>query len=68
MKTTGIVLVVLGFLDLIFSLYMMNEMPEVPSGGFTTTGILLVLGFFLISRAEKKKKEKEDKEKWINGE
>lgn len=58
MKTTGIVLLVFG------ALAFMGNMI----GGSNPTGALffIVLGAYLIHRANQKKKEKEDKDKWAN--
>lgn len=58
MKTTGVVLLVLGVLALIGNMM----------GGSNPTGalFLILLGAYLIYRANQKKKEEEDKDKWAN--
>lgn len=58
MKIGGWILLVLGVLSTIGSFIGGNS----PTGGIFFT----VLGAYLISRANKKKKEEEDRNKWIN--
>lgn len=58
MKTTGIVLLVFG------ALALMGNMRG--RGNPTDTLFFIVLGAYLIHRANQKKKEKEDKDKWAN--
>ena len=58
MKTTGIVIVVLGSISLLGSMI----------GGNSATGPLfwLGLGIYLIHRANQKKQEQKDKDAWSN--
>lgn len=58
MKIAGIIITVLGSLSLLGSII----------GGISSFGPLfwLGLGIFLIHRANQKKEEKENKEKWSN--
>lgn len=60
MKTTGIVILILGLISLLGCII----------GGDSTLGPLfwVGLGIFLIHRASSKKKEKKDKDEWNNKE
>lgn len=58
MKIFGWILLVLGFLATVGALGGGNS----PVGGI----FFIVLGAYLLSKAAKKAKEKQDKEKWLN--
>lgn len=64
MKTTGIVFIVIG------SLSTLGAIMGTMYGSTTSFGgvVFIVLGAFLVSRANKKKEERENKEKWEKGE
>jgi hypothetical protein len=63
MKTTGIVLLVLGGLSFIGALAALSQGRNILSGPI----IFIVIGAFLISRANKKKEEEEKKKQWAEG-
>lgn len=63
MKTIGIVLIALGILGTIGTLVALSKGYRTSFGGVG----LIVLGAFLISRAEKKKDEEEKKKRWSEG-
>lgn len=63
MKTTGIVLIVLGGLLTIIAIVGAAQGYQVNFSGLA----FLVLGAFLISRANKKNEEAEKKRKWEEG-
>ena len=60
MKTAGIILVVLGVFSIIGAVIAASKGYRASFGGIT----FLVLGAFLISRAEKKKEEEAKKKMW----
>ena len=62
MKTTGIVLLVIGILSTIGALMAASSGHRTSFGGVT----LAVIGAFLISRANTKKEEEDKKQKWEN--
>lgn len=64
MKTTGIVLVVLGGLMLMALPTKMSVAPEQVSMSFGTAISLCGIGAYLIHRANQKKEEQEKKDKW----
>lgn len=60
MKTAGIIILVVGCLGFIMGLI---------EGGIAPAGLVwVVVGAFLISKANKKEREKIEKDKWINNE
>lgn len=60
MRTTGVVLIVLGLFSILIGLM---------KGHFNTIMIFfIILGFYLIHRAEQKIEEDNKKKKWIDGE
>jgi hypothetical protein len=61
MKTTGIVLIVLGGLSTLGALIAALRGASTSFGGGL---ILAVVGAFLVSQANKKKEEEEKKKKW----
>jgi hypothetical protein len=63
MKTTGIVFVVIGLLSTLGAIIGAANGHRTSFAGLT----FVVLGAFLISRAEKKKEEEEKKKKWEQG-
>lgn len=60
MKITGIIFAMLGGIGIFFSLIAAANGYETNFGAFMP----LVLGIFLISRANKKKEEEEKKKQW----
>ena len=64
MKITGIILAIIGGLSTLGGIIAAANGKGTPFGGLA----FLVLGIFLISRAEKKKKEEAEKKKWENNE
>ena len=63
MKTTGIVLVVIGCLSTLGAIIAAANGQKANFAGLT----FVVLGAFLISRANKKKEEEEKKKRWEEG-
>lgn len=63
MKTTGIVLLVLGLLSTLGGIIGAANGQKANFSGL----MIVVLGAFLISRANKKKEEEEKKKKWEQG-
>ena len=63
MRTTGIVLIVLGALSLLGALIAAAKGQQTSFAGLT----FIVIGAFLISRVEKKKEEVEQRRKWEEG-
>jgi len=63
MKTTGVVILVIGLLATLGGIVGTVEGHTPNFSGLT----FVVLGAFLISRANKKKQEQEDKSRWENG-
>jgi len=63
MKTIGIILLVLGGLAVLGAISQAMQGRDANLGGLT----FVVLGAFLIHRANKKKEEREERGKWING-
>lgn len=68
MKTGGIILIVLGALNLIVAIAGMADYPDQAGPKFGFAIGMIVLGAYLINRAQKKKEEKLKKEKWENQE
>lgn len=58
MKTTGIIILIFGCISFLGCIW----------GGISLMGptFWIALGAYLIHRAKQKKKEKEDKDKWMN--
>ncbi len=68
MKVVGIIALVFGVLNLIIGIVgLSTEYAEQATGkiGFGIGAI--VLGIFLINRANQKKEEQKEKDKWSNG-
>jgi hypothetical protein len=63
MKNTGIVLIVLGGISAFGSLMANVQGHAVPFPGL----VLVVIGAFLISRANKKKDEEDKRKAWESG-
>lgn len=65
MKTFGIILVILGSLSLITAMIAAANgyPPNQASGGI----MIIVIGAFIISRANKKKQKEMEKKKWEDG-
>lgn len=63
MRTTGIVFIVLGGLSVLGAIWAASVGRTTSFGGLS----FVVLGAFLVSRANKKKKEQEEKENWKKG-
>lgn len=63
MKTTGIVLVTIGVISTLGAIIGAVNGYQTNFGGLT----FVVLGAFLISRANKKKEEDEKKKQWEQG-
>ncbi len=63
MKVAGIILLVLGILSTLGALIGAVNGHSTSFGGIA----FIVLGAFLISRANKKKEEEEKKKEWIEG-
>jgi hypothetical protein len=71
MKATGVILSILGVLNIIMSLGALSANSGDPGqlGPKIVIGVgLLGLGIYLIQRANSKKKEDEDRNKWNRGE
>lgn len=64
MKTTGIVLLVIGLLSTLGAVIAAVNGHQTSFAGLT----FVVLGAFLISRANNKKEEEEKKKQWEKGE
>lgn len=70
MKATGIILIIFGILNIVMSLGALSSSVGDPGqlGPKIIMGIGLGgLGIYLIQRANNKKKEQEDKDKWDKG-
>lgn len=63
MKVVGIILVVLGALSILGALLAASKGRPTSFGGV----MFLVIGAFLISRANRKEEEAEKKKKWAEG-
>jgi uncharacterized membrane protein HdeD (DUF308 family) len=63
MKTAGIILLVLGILSTLGALIASTQGHNASFGGLA----FVILGAFLISRANKKKEEEEKKKQWESG-
>ncbi len=69
MKIGGIIILILGALNFLISIIGIVQAPQYASqiGRQFTFGVMFIaLGIFMISRANKKKLENEEKDKWIN--
>ena len=68
MKIGGIIAIIFGAINLIAGIAGMGSQYADQASGKIGFGIgATLLGVFLISRAEKNKKEQEEKDKWNNG-
>lgn len=63
MRTTGIILLVLGIFSTFGAIVAAYSGHQTSFAGLT----FVVLGAFLISRANKKKKEEKEKQQWLEG-
>ena len=71
MKVGGIVILIFGILNFLIAIIGIIKEPQYASqiGSQFSIGIMfIVLGTFMISRANKKKLENKEKDKWIKGE
>lgn len=66
MKATGIIFICIGALNIIAFL-MSVEHTEAANSSLSGALMFAALGGYLIHRANQKKKETEEKEKWENG-
>lgn len=67
MKIGGIISIIFGAVNLIIGFVGLSSKYAEQATGKIGFGIgLLVLGFYLINRANKKKEEKDKKDKWEN--
>ena len=67
MKIGGIISIIFGVVNLIIGFAgLSSKYPEQATGKIGFGIGLLVLGFYLINRANKKKEEKDKKDKWEN--
>lgn len=69
MKAVGIILLVLGSFNLITGIIAIGRNPDYAeklSGSFGMALAFVVLGIYLISRANAKRKERIEREKWSN--
>ncbi len=70
MKIAGIILVILGSLSLLGNCIGMSANPEHAEpaiSGFVFAIGIIGLGIYLISRANKRKEEEDDRKKWEAG-
>jgi len=67
MRITGIILIIIGGLSLLGAIVGLAEGHSISSEGVGFAIAIIVLGAFLISRANKKKEEEEKKKEWIEG-
>jgi len=69
MKTGGIIALIFGVLNLIIGLAGLSTQYADQAGGKISFGIgAIVLGIYLLNRANKNIEEQKDKEKWNNEE
>ncbi len=71
MKIGGIIILVIGALIFLIAIIGSVQVPEYAKqiGNQLSTSILFIaLGIFMISRANKKKNENDEKNKWNNNE
>lgn len=68
MKIGGIITIVFGVINLIAGFAGIGKQYAEQASGKLGFGIgAILLGIFLLSRAEKNRKEQEEKNKWNNG-
>jgi uncharacterized membrane protein YfcA len=68
MKIGGIIALIFGVLNLIIGIGGLSSQYADKAGGKIGFGIgAIVLGIYLLNRANKKKEEQKDKEKWNRG-
>lgn len=68
MKVGGIIALIFGVLNLIIGIGSLSTQYADKAGGKIGFGIgAIVLGVYLLNRANKKKEEQKDKENWNNG-
>jgi uncharacterized membrane protein YfcA len=68
MKIGGIIALIFGVLNLIIGIGGLSTQYADQAGGKIGFGIgAIVLGIYLLNRANKKKEEQKDKEKWNSG-
>lgn len=67
MKTGGIILLVIGILNLLIAfMALANNATEAFASKLGGAGMFIVLGAFLIYRAKKRQEEENDKKNWEN--
>jgi uncharacterized membrane protein YfcA len=68
MKIGGIIALIFGVLNLIIGIGGLSTQYADQAGGKIGFGIgAIALGIYLLNRANKKKEEQKDKEKWNSG-
>lgn len=68
MKTAGLIFVCFGVLNLIVAFIALGSEASDAFGNKISAALMLgAIGGYLIYRAEQKKKEKEDKQRWNDG-
>lgn len=67
MRVFGWICVVLGALNLLIGIGISGSYPEQAGSKLGGGVMILVLGIFLLYRANKKEEEQKDKEKWEKG-
>lgn len=68
MKVGGIIALIFGVLNLIIGIGALSSQYADQAGGKIGFGIgAIVLGIYLLNRANQKKEEQNEKEKWSNG-
>ena len=71
MKIGGIIILVIGALNFLIAIIGIVQVPEYAKQigtQFSSAIMFICLGIFMISRAKKKKIEKDEKDKWNNNE
>jgi uncharacterized membrane protein HdeD (DUF308 family) len=68
MKVGGIIALIFGVLNLIFGIVALSTEYADQAGGKIGFGIgAIVLGIYLLNRANQKQEEQNEKDKWSNG-
>jgi hypothetical protein len=68
MKVGGIIALIFGVLNLIIGIGALSSQYAEQAGGKIGFGIgAIVLGIYLLNRANQKKEEQNEKDKWSNG-
>lgn len=71
MKVGGWILIILGLLNILLRGFGMSECPleyRDDQVGLIFFGIIMLLGgIILLNKAEKKKQEDKERDKWLNG-